>query len=421
MLSASPRFTPILLCAAILVTGCIDGPTNVGAGDSAESATGLTILLTDAPGDFLSAVVTISEIYFQGEGGRTVLMSEPYTTDLLTLRDSYATMVQGIDVPPGMYMQLRTVVSGAYIEVETPSGSKIFASSPDYPGLPAEAAVDGVLQMPSWGSSGLKIEMPDGHLEVGEGQTIVLIDFNVEESFGHEAGRSNRWVMRPHITATNVTFGGNVLAELQLAEGVTLPDLEGQPVTLGAFTAVLTPGAGGTAREIALTDEGGDGVFEALFRGLPPGEYSLDFNPPGLLLEYDPALPRSVMVFENQTTTETVTITSALVPASITATLALGDGVTLPSIEGSQVTLGQFRAQLTPTGGDPIEVLFTDPDENETFDAVFGDLEPGEYSLTVLPPAGVTATFDPVPPVVIMLSEGADEIRAFAVTAAGTT
>ena len=420
MLRTSPRFATLILAASLVATACTDDGSEVTGPESLASVPGLTLLLTDAPGDFLSAVVTISEIYFQGEGGRIELLDEPVTTDLLDLRNAYATIVQGADVPPGSYTQLRAVITGAYIEVEAAGGSRIFASSRDYAGLPAGAPVDGDLHMPSWGSSGLKIGMPGGRLEVGEGQTIVLIDFNVEDSFGHEAGRSGRWIMSPRLTATNVTFGGFVRARLQLASGVTLPNVGGQPVTLAAATAELTSATGGATQQIHLTDADADGVFEALFPGLAPGDYLLDFTAPaGLVLTYAPSPPRALTVLSNQTTTETVTVTSAQLASTIVATLALGSGVTLPSINGTTVTLAQFKARLTPAGGGAaIDAAFSDADGNGIYEAAFTDLVAGDYSLTVLAPAGVTATLDPVPPAAIMLAAGITETRAFVVTAA---
>jgi len=415
---ASSRIATLALLA-LLPTACTDDGSNVAGPEPFAKTPGLTLLLTDAPGDFLSAVVTISEIYLQGEGGRIVLLDEPLTTDLLDLRNTYATIVQGVEVPPGGYTQLRAVITGAYIEVEDATGSRIFASSPGYAGLPPGAPVDGQLHMPSWGSSGLKIGMPGGRLDVGEGQTIVLIDFNVQDSFGHEAGRSGRWIMSPRVTATNVTFGGFALARLQLGGGVTLPDVGGQPVTLGAFTADLTPVAGGATRHLPLTDADADGVFEALFTGLVPGDYLLGFNAPaGLLATFTPALPRTVSILASQTTTELVTVTSAQAAGSITASLALGSGVTLPSVGGTPITLAQFTARLTPAGGTATDIAFSDADANGIYEAAFTNLVAGDYSVTVLPPSGVTATFNPVPPLAITLVPGGVETRPFVVTAA---
>ena len=105
------------------------------------------------------------------------------------------------------------------------------------------------------------------------GQTIVLIDFDVKESFGHEAGNSGKWVVHPVIKATNVTFGGNVVARFQLGTGVTLPAIGGQPITLGAFTASLTPVAGGRHWSLSLSPvRGVRWVYVQYVGGSSPGK-----------------------------------------------------------------------------------------------------------------------------------------------------
>jgi hypothetical protein len=271
--------------------------------------------------------------------------------------------------------------------------------------------------MPSLGQSGLKVRMPDGKLDIGEGETIVLIDFDVQQSFGHQAGKSGKWVMHPVVTATDVTFGGNVVAQLALGDNVEIPDVDGDEVTLGDFTARLVPDNGGDAREIELTDADADGTFEAMFKGLVPGEYELEFIvPDGLIVSFDPELPRAVTVVSRQTVTETVTLASAELAGSITATLVLGSGVTLPTVGNSAVTLAQFRARVT-LGSDSTDVAFTDANNDGTFEAEFV-LPAGEYSLTLVAPTGVNATYNPAPPVTVSLAAGGTESRAFTITAA---
>jgi hypothetical protein len=170
--------------------------------------TPLTIQLTDAPGDVLEAVVTISQIYLQGDeadpadpadpGGRVNLLSQPVTTDLLTLVDDVATLVD-MDVPSGTYPQLRFVIDGAYLRVEDADGGDLVYATPDYSEAPPE--VDGTLMCPSCSQSGLKVTMPGGIVLDGTAQTLV-VDFSVADSFGHEAGQSGKWVMHPSLKAT---------------------------------------------------------------------------------------------------------------------------------------------------------------------------------------------------------------------------
>lgn len=180
------------LALAVGVTACSDtgGP----------ETTRLTILLKDAPGDVVEAVVTISEVYLQGgsddtnASGRVTLLDEPVTTDLLTLQNDFATLVDAMAVPSGTYSQLRFVIDGAYITVEG-SPSLVF-STPDYPEAPA--LVDGELKCPSCSQSGLKVSVSGGLVLDGTAQTLV-VDFDVSESFGHEAGQPGKWVMHPSL------------------------------------------------------------------------------------------------------------------------------------------------------------------------------------------------------------------------------
>ena len=58
----------------------------------------LSLHLTDAPGDFLSAVVTIEEIYLQGTDGRVTLSNTPTTVDLVDLANSTAEIVDDAEL-----------------------------------------------------------------------------------------------------------------------------------------------------------------------------------------------------------------------------------------------------------------------------------------------------------------------------------
>ncbi len=190
------------LFTALAVVLALAGSACSGDGSGPDGGTArVTLLLTDAPGEIVTAVVTIDQIYLQGgEGGRVVLMDEPVTTDLLTLADDFQTLLTDVEVPAGTYSQLRFVISGAYIEVERTGGATdIFASATDYEELPKGATVFGLLKMPSLGSSGLKVNFAEP-LTLAEGETTLLVDFDVAQSFGKEAGQSGKWVMHPVIT-----------------------------------------------------------------------------------------------------------------------------------------------------------------------------------------------------------------------------
>ncbi len=277
----------------------------IGACDGGVSeTTSLTVKLKDAPGDFHAAVVTISEVNLAGSGGVT-LRDEDVTVDLLTLATTSMDLVADAVVPSGTYSQLRFVITGAYIEVENEDGStSIYASSPDYEGLPDGAIVAGALQMPSFSQSGLKVNLAEGSLDLDGDEKILLVDFDVEQSFGHEAGGSGQWVMHPVINGGEIGVTAGIDVSARLGDGVTLD--------LATVSAALTDAndvAVGTP--VALTDTDGDGVFEAGFDFLAPGDYKVLLTPAAGTLTADPVSPHAVSLGSGDTESVSFTVTAA--------------------------------------------------------------------------------------------------------------
>lgn len=285
---------PIAVLAPMLLLAC--GGQGTGR---------VSLLLTDAPADFKAAVVTITEIDLVGSGGTVVLSTTKTTTNLLTLANDAAQLVDSAVVPSGTYTQLRFVITGGYVEVVQPDGSTIiYASSPNYEGLPEGAVVGGTLRMPSYAESGLKVDIAP--LTVGTDSKILLVDFDVQQSFGHVAGGSGAWVMHPVVNAAELELSGNLNVTLKLGTGVTLP----AGVTLAQFNAVLT-NSGGSSKTLALADMGA-GVFGASFKFLLPGSYTLSFTAPGsLAFTTSPAVPAAVTVVSGQATAADFVLTSA--------------------------------------------------------------------------------------------------------------
>lgn len=178
-----------------------------GCGDSAGPAgtTSLSLKLTDAPGDVQHAFVTITEINLTGGGGgKVVLRDTPYTGDLLTLAGTTVDLVTDAEVPSGTYSGLRFVISGACIAVENESGGSDIYATDGYDSAPCGGPATGVLQAPSYAQSGLKVALDEGTLTLVGLQKILLVDFDVEQSFGHEAGQSGGWVMHPVVTGGEI-------------------------------------------------------------------------------------------------------------------------------------------------------------------------------------------------------------------------
>jgi len=299
------RLTVLLLAFVVAFTGC----------DNADTGTAtLRIVLTDAPGDFLSAVVTVDQVYLQSEdgdddpeGGRFILRDDPVTVDLLTLQNEVLDLVDGENVPAGRYHQLRLVISGGYIEVEDDGGgSTIYASSDDYAAGQGVVAA-GRLQMPSYASSGLKITLPNELAEIEGDQNIVLLDFDVAETFGRQAGDSGMWVMSPVVHASDLAFTGGVSVSLVLADDVTLPE----GVTLADFSAELDKG--GDVLSIAFADLEGDDVYTVDFLYLAPGLYPMVIAAPeDLTITTDSELSFDVSVLSGAVEEVAIVITSVV-------------------------------------------------------------------------------------------------------------
>jgi hypothetical protein len=254
-----------LVAAAALLAAC-DGGT--GSDDRR-----LTLRLTDAPGDLEQAWVKVEDVVLIGDaegegGGRVDLLAAPTGwIDLLTLSGGgTATLADGVVVPAGRYSQLRFVVCDAY--VVTRDGDVYATADAE---LPAGVTADGALQAPSFCSSGLKVKLPAGGVDLTEDSQVMLVDFDVSQSFGHQAGNSGRWVLHPVMRATAVEFAGGIAGTVAVQSGVTLPTCGGAAVDLTAFVP----------RALAGTEVVASGVTQAggayAIRPLGAGTYTLGY------------------------------------------------------------------------------------------------------------------------------------------------
>src|SRR5688500_10231317 len=105
---AMKKYGIALSFVAAFALGACDSPT----GDDAGS---MSLMITDAPGEFLEAVVTIERVELlrdgedgeeeNGDGNRIVLLDEPWTGNLLELSNDVAELTDEITVPGGSYSQ----------------------------------------------------------------------------------------------------------------------------------------------------------------------------------------------------------------------------------------------------------------------------------------------------------------------------
>lgn len=280
------KATALATFVALGLTACDD--------TTGSSNARVSLRLTDAPGDLASAEVEILEIYMQGSsdaaGERVVLYDGGETFDLLTLRDGVTELLaEGVVVPAGNYSQLRIVVGEASI---TTAGGAAYSTAA------------GTLNCPSCSQSGLKINLPGGSVRLEGDSNVLLVDFDVSQSFGHQAGASGRWVMHPVLTATDFEATGSLAGQVMLAEGVTLPaTCGGQAVDLSAFVPQAT------IADLTLTGAtNAEGAFSFPF--IAPGIYTLGY---AAEVTYDNG---DTLVFAAQPSVATVTIGSGGAPTA---------------------------------------------------------------------------------------------------------
>jgi len=279
----------LIALAAVLALGACDSGDPDGPGS-------MSILLTDAAGDVEQAIVTIERIEIVGgSGGPRVLMDTPWTGDLTELTNEFVTLVDGYVLPQGNYSQLRLVVSEACIAVEADGGpNEVYASSGAF-AAECDGTPTGDLQMPSLSQTGIKVIF-QGAISVDSDQTIVLIDFDVEESFGKLAGGSGQWVMDPTIHGVEITFSGTVNVTVELATGVTLP----APLTFEDFSAELS------GAPVPLQS---DGTLSFLY--LVPGDLQLFlYAPVGWTMTTDPTIPIGLTLESGEVENVTITLES---------------------------------------------------------------------------------------------------------------
>jgi len=303
----------LLTGLALIGAACSDG--------SGPQIANVSLALTDAPGDVDSVWVEISEIYLQGTGGRVTLLSEDDAADLglieLTqLAGTTLDLVSDVAIDAGNYGQLRVVIDGAVLETE---GGEVFTFNAEHPhGAPST----GSLTCPSCTTTGIKVLLPGDVANLEAGAHIIVLDFDVSQSFGHDTG-GTAWVMHPVIRGVEIEFSGAVTGTVDVArdgEGnplVTIPECPaGTPRGLSAFVPVavaetLTDDLGDPLAATTSVDE--DGTFA--FPYLHPDDYDLDYvtdvEVDGSTLTFVATAPGIVNVTDGGSVEVTYTITAA--------------------------------------------------------------------------------------------------------------
>lgn len=303
-----------LVAGTLFLGACESSTGNLTSGEVGK----LSIRLTDAPGDLAEAWVKIEKIYLQGTAaGDSTSGKQEFTTastgyvDLLTLSGgNFQSLVTDATIKPGTYRQVRLVLSGAYIRTKD---DRYFAT----PGaeLPSGVSSAGELKCPSCAQSGLKVILPGDGVAIDEGNTTLVLDFDVNQSFGHEAGKSGKFILRPviHATQTEGTqTGGAIKGTVALAEGVAIPACGGGDAPT-LLKVVPTATAGETVRTGTTVQDGE--AYRYTISGVAAGTYAMGVDRVGFA-------NGDTLTFTATATPSSVTVASAEVQSDYSVTAA---------------------------------------------------------------------------------------------------
>jgi hypothetical protein len=154
------------------LSGACDSPT------SSTSDARVTVLLTDAPHEYLeSAVVTIGRIELRQAGGPPVeITTDGGMWDLLQLQNGVTAALGEATIEPGRYLEMRMIVSEAVVTLK--DGFTF-----------TDGSATKNLAVPSGAASGIKVKLrssrsgaPAG-IEIRPGETSLVIDFDVSQNF----------------------------------------------------------------------------------------------------------------------------------------------------------------------------------------------------------------------------------------------
>ena len=226
---------PLLVIAGAAACGDGNGPSDQGT---------VVVRLTDAPSDDLqSATIYISEVSLI-PGGATgdgeIISTAEQSFDLLTLQNGVTATLATASVPTGTYSQVRLLVDSARVVLK-----------------PGKTFSDGSntikLLVPSGSQTGIKVVFSPP-VEVTEGQTVLVVDFDVSRSFVFQGPANNPTGMlfKPVLHAT------------------------AQDVAASVSGTITPASSNATVYAIAGTDTVG-----TAFANTTTGAYTIHFLPPG--------------------------------------------------------------------------------------------------------------------------------------------
>jgi hypothetical protein len=252
------------LSLALGAAACGEG---TGLGDAS-----LRVLLTDAPSDYVgSAFVDIGAVELIGAGAPVTLTTDGTDgfVDLLDLQGTATLLLADADIPAGDYAQLRLIVESARVVL-----------AEGYEFNDGTTAKD--LMVPSGAQTGIKLNLAgsggedgSGPVTIAGGETVLVLDFDVNQSFVLQGQPGSGGFTSVIFTPTIRVVAQDVAASIagSVTTSVVGASLEGLVVT-------AEPLDGGTLEQYqsqtatAVTDE--TGAYTIHF--LVPGSYAVSVD-----------------------------------------------------------------------------------------------------------------------------------------------
>ncbi len=192
---------------------------------NASSAGTLSVLVTDAPGDFDHAYITVKDIWFHTSstagpndaGWVKKPLAAPVTVDLLTLANGgMQSLWSNVSLAVGNYQQIRLILAGTEDTLTASAQTKNLQYN-------NEVVIGGTaypLHVPD-APHGIKLT---GAFTVAAGGTLRLaIDFDA----GHDIVdfRTGEYVLKPRLTYFDLDHAGAIIGKLAVASGgsITTP------------------------------------------------------------------------------------------------------------------------------------------------------------------------------------------------------
>ena len=196
----------------------------------------LSVLMTDAPGDYDAVLIDLQRVEVTGDGGDAIVLNtNSGIFNLLDLTNGMNTLIATADMEPGTISQIRLILG--------PNNSIV---------------VDGVthpLSTPSAEQSGLKIQVHQT-FEPGVAYTI-LLDFDANQSIKEKG--NGEYQLKPVIRTIDIALSGSI---------------KGSVAPVGTF-ATITASSNGITFYSTVNNSNGD----FLVAGLPAGTYNVTVTP----------------------------------------------------------------------------------------------------------------------------------------------